>query len=435
MTASATASVVIGIGLLLALTATLGPLPSPGGEPGASLAIRLPDTVRTVVLVLVALSVVILLALQRPRRASDDDPLPVHTPRRLPTWVAALIPLTLIGVWYLVWHRWSGGEGHPIEDAFTAIAGLLELLALARKPPTSLPFFDVTIAVLGLLLALGLFVLMVLIALADRLAIWRARRPASAAVEPVPDPRPTTSAISGLSPTRGRRFSAPGAGSNAPWRAPRAARAVADPHGVHARHGRPAPRPDPPGRAPHRALRDRALQRPRPGHRRPQHRLRLPRRDHRGPHNALRYMTPLVPILVRCGVLTGIVLLVAVPVYVFVEPPWRGVVARLASAFVLGVALLQFRSAIADWLNSRGASGLDAARGWHPVQPVIPLRFLDLIHDVRAALRSRRHFEKVLWPRLMSLAQRPLVRPASRPGRGPSLASLREVIAVIEKRP
>jgi hypothetical protein len=182
------ASVVIVIGLLLALTATVGPLPSPGGEPGASLAIRLPDTVRTVVLVLVGLSVVILFAIQRPRRPSDDDPLPVQTPRRLPPWVAALIPLTVIAVWYLIWQRWSDGDGHPIEDAFTAIAGLLELLSLARKPPTSLPFFDLTIAVLGVLLAVTLFVLMVLIALAERLAAWRAHRPATAPVVPIPDP-------------------------------------------------------------------------------------------------------------------------------------------------------------------------------------------------------------------------------------------------------
>jgi hypothetical protein len=144
---------------------------------------------------------------------------------------------------------------------------------------------------------------------------------------------------------------------------------------------------------------------------------------------------PLAPILVRCGVLAGIVSLIAVPVYVFVEPPWRGFVSRLASAFVLGVALLQFRAAIADWLANRGASGLDEARGRHRDQPAIPLRFLDLIHDVRAALRSRRHFEKVLWPRLVSLAEQPLVRPPSRPGLGPSLASLREVITVMEKRP
>jgi hypothetical protein len=185
LTSSAAARAVIGIGLLLALTSTVGPLPSPGGEPGASLAIRLPDTVRMVVLGLLGLSVLILLAIQRPRSPSDDELLPVQVPRRLPPWVAALIPLTIIGVWYLIWQHWSGGEGHPIEDAFTAIAGLLELLALARKPPTSLPFFDLTLAVLGVLLAVTLFALMVLIAFADRLAAWRAGRGAVRAVAPV----------------------------------------------------------------------------------------------------------------------------------------------------------------------------------------------------------------------------------------------------------
>jgi hypothetical protein len=143
----------------------------------------------------------------------------------------------------------------------------------------------------------------------------------------------------------------------------------------------------------------------------------------------------LLPIVLRCAVLSLIVLLVAVPVYVFVEPPWRGLVARLAAAFVLGVALLQLRSTVAEWLAQHAPSALDEARGRPRAEPSIPLRFLDLIHDVRGALRSRRHFEKVLWPRLTSVARGPLVRPRSRPGRGPSLASLREVITTIEKQP
>jgi len=142
----------------------------------------------------------------------------------------------------------------------------------------------------------------------------------------------------------------------------------------------------------------------------------------------------LVSIAVRCAALGGLVLLATVPVYVFVEPPWRALVARLASAFVLGVALLQLRSALADRLAPSGASALDEARDRPGPEPGLPLRFLDLMNDVRAALRSRRYFEKVLWPRLAALASRPLVRPPVRPGRGPSLASLGDVIADIEKQ-
>ena len=140
----------------------------------------------------------------------------------------------------------------------------------------------------------------------------------------------------------------------------------------------------------------------------------------------------LAPIVIRCAVLSGLVLLAAVPVYVFVEAPWRPLVARLAVAFVLGVALLQLRSAVAARLAGAGGSPLEQerARPGHP--PAVPLRFEELIDDVRATRRSRGHFERIMWPRLTALAARPLVRPPVRLGRGPSLRSHRRVRAEIE---
>lgn len=144
---------------------------------------------------------------------------------------------------------------------------------------------------------------------------------------------------------------------------------------------------------------------------------------------------PLARITVRCAALGGVVLLATVPVYVWVEPSWRALVARLASALVLGVTLLELRRALADRLQDSGASALDAARGRRGPEPAVPYHFLQLQGDVRAALRSRQHFEKVVWPRLAALASRPLVRPPVRRGRGPSLASLRKVIAAIERQP
>jgi len=134
-------------------------------------------------------------------------------------------------------------------------------------------------------------------------------------------------------------------------------------------------------------------------------------------------------------VLAGVVLLATVPVYVYVEPWWRPLVARSASAFVLGVALMQLRRALADRLVDSGDSALDAARDHRGPEPSVPHHFLDLASDVRAALRSRRYFERALWPRLQALTSWPLVRPRVRRGRGPSLASLRDVITAIEKQP
>ena len=143
----------------------------------------------------------------------------------------------------------------------------------------------------------------------------------------------------------------------------------------------------------------------------------------------------LAPVAVRGFVLAGIVLLAATPAYVFVEAPWRPLVARLAVALVLGVLLLQLRGALAALLAEFAASPLEAARDRPVFPPSAPLRLQELMEDVRAARRSRRHFERSLWPRLTALASRPLVPPPSRLGRGPGLAALHDVIAEAERQP
>jgi hypothetical protein len=140
-----------------------------------------------------------------------------------------------------------------------------------------------------------------------------------------------------------------------------------------------------------------------------------------------------VPIVVRCAVLGAVVLLASVPVYVYVEPSWRALVARLAAGFVLGVTLLQLRRVLVERLARGGASPLDISRARRGPAPGVPHHFLDLANSVRAALRNRRHFEEVLWPRLVAFARRPLVRPPGRLGRGPSLAVLRDVLDDIER--
>jgi hypothetical protein len=140
------------------------------------------------------------------------------------------------------------------------------------------------------------------------------------------------------------------------------------------------------------------------------------------------------PIALRVAALATVVLLAAVPVYVFVEPPWRPLVARLAAAFVLGVGLLQLRAAVAARLAAHG-SALDEARRRPAPAPAVPLRFQELMDDVRAARRSRRHFEHILGPRLSALARRPLALPPARRGRPPGLAAVRAAIAEAERTP
>ena len=141
----------------------------------------------------------------------------------------------------------------------------------------------------------------------------------------------------------------------------------------------------------------------------------------------------LAPIAIRCAVLGGVVLLAVVPIYVFVEAPWRPLVARVAVAFVLGVALLQLRGVIAARLAPPGSSPLEQDLARPGPMAAVPLRFEELIDDVRATRRSRGHFERIMWPRLTALAARPLARPPARLGRGPSLGDLRRVLAEIER--
>ena len=183
------AGVVIATGLLLVLAATVGPLPAPASDPGAKVMIRLPDAVRVVVLGLLALSTIILFSLQRRRRPTEETLAPSPAAQRLPPWAAALVSLLLVVLaWYLVWRYWSGPDGQPIEKAFAAIAGLLDLLTLPQKPPTSIPSLELAIAALLLLLALAVFAVMVLVAMADRLEKWWTQREGADRPPAVPDP-------------------------------------------------------------------------------------------------------------------------------------------------------------------------------------------------------------------------------------------------------
>jgi hypothetical protein len=137
----------------------------------------------------------------------------------------------------------------------------------------------------------------------------------------------------------------------------------------------------------------------------------------------------------RYALLAGVVAFLTVPVYVYLEPPWRPLVARLAASLVLGIALLELRGALAQRLARDERSPLDAARDRPAARPEIPARFLSLIADVRGAVRSQVHFEKVLWPRLTTLCQPPPVRPLARTlGRGPRLDRLRDVVTEIERQ-
>jgi len=169
-------AILIGVGLLVALAATIAPLPSPAEVPGASLTVRLPPAVQTIVLALVALSALLLLLMQRPRRPTEEGAEPPRARRRPSAWAGllSLLPFAVLlgAAWYYVTTRVPGEDGHPIERAISAITGLMDLFALARKPATSLPFVDATVAAFVLLAALGLFALLLLVTFAERIERW-----------------------------------------------------------------------------------------------------------------------------------------------------------------------------------------------------------------------------------------------------------------------
>lgn len=189
------AGAAVGGGLLLALAGSLAPLPPPADVAGASLTVRLPALVQSLVLALLAVSVLLLLLLQRPRRPAEDEVGPARARRRPSAWATllSLLPFAaLLGAaWYYVANRTPGDGTHPIERAISAITGLMDLFALARKPPTSIPFVDATVAAALLAAALALFALLLLVTFAERIEKWWMARGAD---ETMPAPREAAAA-------------------------------------------------------------------------------------------------------------------------------------------------------------------------------------------------------------------------------------------------
>ncbi len=182
------ACAVAGVGLVLAVAATVGPSHPPGAEPGASLVVRLPDTIWMVVIGLFAASLLLLLSMQRPRRAPEDESaLGERSEPRRRSFLLASLPMLFLMVLliYLLWTHWKPDGGHPLEAPLAAIAGLLNLLSQARKPPTSVAAFDYAVAGIALAVALATFALMLLVVLAERVLRWWDRPTRAAPMPPL----------------------------------------------------------------------------------------------------------------------------------------------------------------------------------------------------------------------------------------------------------
>lgn len=128
-----------------------------------------------------------------------------------------------------------------------------------------------------------------------------------------------------------------------------------------------------------------------------------------------------------------------VAIELLVDVPSRKAATQLAAAVVLGLAILKIRTLVRLRLERQAGSAFDAATERGSAEGFDHTRFHQLHDDVRFAAKSQRHFDLVVWPRLVRLAATaagpPLPKPPGRSfGRGPSLEALAALVAVIEAR-
>jgi len=130
----------------------------------------------------------------------------------------------------------------------------------------------------------------------------------------------------------------------------------------------------------------------------------------------------------------------AAPVYFILEPAKRPLAVRLAAALVMGVGVIRLVKTVRARLDARPPSNFEL--GLEPPRREVSLdpQFVQIRDDLQFGARRAGYFDRVLWPRLVALAERsplrsapaPLVRPPGRLfRRGPSLITLRNLIATI----
>ena len=141
----------------------------------------------------------------------------------------------------------------------------------------------------------------------------------------------------------------------------------------------------------------------------------------------------------------GILVLAMTPIYFYADPTHRPTVVRLGGALFLGIVLIHLRRIAREWLDAQPPSAFEAALHRVPPEPRLAPLYVKLRDEVRFSARSQAYFARVLWPRILRLCARRAGQtlaavPAMPDGRrllrrGPSLGTLRGLIARIEERP
>jgi hypothetical protein len=145
------------------------------------------------------------------------------------------------------------------------------------------------------------------------------------------------------------------------------------------------------------------------------------------------------------AVLLALAGLAATPAYLYAEPADKPAVVRLAVAVVVGVALIHLLKIVRATIEAQPPSAFEQALAPRASEPRLAQMFVTLRDELRSSRASQGYFEHVLWPRIVALVARQSraapegtpVKPAGRRllGRGPSLATLRALVARLEERP
>jgi len=128
--------------------------------------------------------------------------------------------------------------------------------------------------------------------------------------------------------------------------------------------------------------------------------------------------------------------LVAIPVYLVLDPSWRPLAVRLACALIMAAGCVRAIRRVRRVIGEDVLSALDAPPPPSPAPEMDP-RFLRVRDDLVFSTRSRPYFDRVLWPRLLDLAGGSLAPPAERRWfrrRGPSPGALAGLLAEVERR-
>jgi hypothetical protein len=140
--------------------------------------------------------------------------------------------------------------------------------------------------------------------------------------------------------------------------------------------------------------------------------------------------------LVARGFVAMVVILVAIPSYLTLQPSWRPLAARVACALLVGFGCVRIVRSVRGSMDGAAPSALDApSPRAHP--PDLDERFLRLRDELRFSTASRQYFETILWRELCRLGGADLARPPARRGvrrDGPTLVALERVVADIETR-